>query len=140
MKKWLALKANCRGTTAIELAIALPVLLLFIFGIIEAARALWTMQVLQETAYVTARCLAVGDQDCDTTAEAKAYAIARAAQSTISLPASAVTISSSSTCDGIDEMAQVSLSLPYASAVGGFVPAMPSSLDTSACMPLMTEP
>jgi hypothetical protein len=24
--------------------------------------------------------------------------------------------------------------------VGGFVPAMPSSLDTSACMPLMTEP
>lgn len=140
MKRLLTLKANCRGTTAIELAIALPVLLMFVFGIIEAGRALWTMQVLQETAYATARCLAVGDLDCDTTAEAKAYAIARAGQSTISLPDSAVTIASSTTCDGIADMAKVSLSLPYASAVGGFIPAMPEKLNTSACMPLMTQP
>ena len=140
MKKLLMLKADSRGSTVIELAIALPVLLMFIFGIIEAARAVWTMQVLQETAYATARCLAVGDPDCDTTAEAKAYAVARAGQSTISLPDSAVTITSSATCDGIAGMAKVDLSLPYVSAVGKLVPTMPSSLNTSACMPLMTDP
>lgn len=137
MKTLCSLLRDRRGATVVEMAIVAPVLLMFIFGIIEAGRALWTMQVLQETAYATARCLAIGDLDCDTTAEAKAYAAARAAQSTITLPTSAVTITSDTTCDSIAGMAKVSLSLSYNSAVGSFIPAMPSKLNTSACMPIL---
>lgn len=129
---------DSKGATAVEMALVLPALLSLIFGIIEGGRALWTLQALQETAYSTARCMAVGDTSCDTVAEAKSYAAARAAKSQIGLPLSAISITEKTTCDGISDMAKVSFVLPYNSPAGQIIPALRSALETSACMPVLS--
>ena len=45
-----------RGVAAVEFAIVIVPLLLFMFGIIEFSRAYWAKEALQQTAVDTARC------------------------------------------------------------------------------------
>jgi Flp pilus assembly protein TadG len=54
-----SLAAACGGTTAIEFALVAPVFLMFLFGIVEFGRLLWTEQALQQTAVAGARCMAI---------------------------------------------------------------------------------
>lgn len=123
-----------------EFALVAPILLLFIFGIIEAGRALWTFQVVQESAYATARCLAIGDLECGDDDAAKQFAVTHIARSGLTLPVSGIVIEKNATCDGISQMDKVSLTLPFQMAVGGLVPGMPTSLHSVACMPAVRAP
>ncbi len=58
-----------RGTSAIEYAIVLPVLLLFLLGIIDTGRLLWTRSTLYRAAEAAARCAAVNTVKCATPAQ-----------------------------------------------------------------------
>lgn len=52
------------GTVAIEYGLILPAMLLFIFGLIDASRLLWTNITLTRATEVAARCGAVSPTIC----------------------------------------------------------------------------
>src|SRR3546814_3488488 len=80
---WSRLRIDQRGAAVIELALVLPMVIMFIFGLIEGARAIWTFQTLQETAFKAARCMVIGRTPCESTDDARNYAVAIAGQSNI---------------------------------------------------------
>src|SRR3546814_10940418 len=85
---WSRLRIDQRGAAVIELALVLPMVIMFIFGLIEGARAIWTFQTLQETAFKAARCMVIGRTPCESTDDARNYAVAIAGQSNITVPRS----------------------------------------------------
>jgi Flp pilus assembly protein TadG len=52
------------GVTAVEMAFLMPVFLLFLMGIVEFGRALWTQTALQFAVEAAARCEAVSPSLC----------------------------------------------------------------------------
>ncbi len=76
-----------RGVAVVEFAIVLPILLLFMFGLIDFGRAAWTQTTLNYAAQATARCYAIGSSSCSTTALAQAYAVTQAYAITLSCSA-----------------------------------------------------
>ena len=54
------------GATALEYALVLPMLLLFIIGIIDVSRLLWTYTTLTRATEAAARCGAVDKTNCGT--------------------------------------------------------------------------
>lgn len=70
-----------RGAAAIEYAIVLPVLLMFVLGIIDTGRLLWTYATISRAAEAAARCAAISAAvptavTCATVAATKNYAVA----------------------------------------------------------------
>lgn len=53
------LKSDASGSVAIQYAIALPVLLLLVVGVLDTGRLLWTYTTLQRAAEAAARCGAI---------------------------------------------------------------------------------
>jgi Flp pilus assembly protein TadG len=88
------------GATAIEMAFLLPVFMLFLLGICEFGRALWTQTALQFAVEAAARCAAVSPSLCTaeggTTMDVPAYAASQAFGMTI--PSSAFTYTPNATC------------------------------------------
>jgi len=76
-----------RGSTMIEYALVLPVLLLFILGIIDCGRLLWTYTTLHHAAEAAARCGAIDQVTCGTTGQIRSYAVAQAYGLTIDVSA-----------------------------------------------------
>ena len=66
------------GTAAIEYAIILPVLLLFLLGIIDTGRLLWTYTTLSRASEAAARCAAIQATHCTTLNDARSYAVTQA--------------------------------------------------------------
>ena len=75
------------GATAVEMAFLLPVFMLFLLGICEFGRALWTQTTLQFAVEAAARCAEVSPSLCAPTVED--YAASQAFG--MSIPASAFT-------------------------------------------------
>src|SRR5436190_10000002 len=85
-----------RGTAAIEYAIVLPVLLVFVLGTMDTGRLLWTYVTLNRATEAAARCAAISAAvptatTCSTVALTQSYA-ANAAWG-LTVPASAFTVS-----------------------------------------------
>ena len=70
--------ASQRGSFAIEYGLVLPVLLLFVLGIMDAGRLIWTYSSLSRAAEAAARCAAVDSINCATSTQIKAYAVDQA--------------------------------------------------------------
>jgi uncharacterized membrane protein len=66
MARFIRALAGQGGTTAIEMAVILPVLLLFVFGVTEFGRLLWTQVTLDYAAESAARCHAINETVCGT--------------------------------------------------------------------------
>ena len=78
-----------RGVTAIEFGLVLPVLLLFVFGLIDFGRAIWVQTTLNYAVEYAARCGAIDIRTTDSTrtcysnlatdpTQIKAYAVTQA--------------------------------------------------------------
>jgi len=67
-----------RGSVAIEYAFILPALLLFVLGIMDTGRLIWTYTTLNRAAEAAARCAAVDIVICGTSAAIRNYAVAQA--------------------------------------------------------------
>jgi Flp pilus assembly protein TadG len=80
-----------RGTAAIEYALILPMFLLFIFGIIDVGRLMWTYVTLTRATEAAARCGAVNTTDCGTNAAIAARGVTEAWGMTITAAAFTVT-------------------------------------------------
>ena len=113
------------GTAAIEYSIILPVLLLFLLGIMDTGRLLWTYSTLYRATEAAARCAAVNKTACVTASQIQNDAVAEAWELTIA--PSAFTVSSPS-C-GV----QVRGTFDFAFTV---VPGLsPVTLKATACYP-----
>lgn len=67
-----------RGAVAIEYALILPAVLLFVIGIIDTARLIWTYTTLYRAAEAAARCAAVNTTECGTAGQIQSYAASQA--------------------------------------------------------------
>jgi Flp pilus assembly protein TadG len=92
------LGSDQRGGAAIEFAILATPLVLFLFGITETSRAVWTQNALQYGAAMAARCMTNNTTTCGTTSEAQAYAASR---SGAGFTSSVFTATSSATCGSV---------------------------------------
>ena len=79
------------GATALEYALVLPMLLLFIIGIIDVSRLLWTYTTLTRATEAAARCGAVDKTNCGTITAIVSRAVTEAWGLTIASSAFAVT-------------------------------------------------
>jgi hypothetical protein len=124
------------GVTAIEMAFVLPVFILFLLGITEFGRALWTQTTLQYAVETAARCAKVTNGAlCLPTVEA--YAASQAIGMTI--PPSAFTYTPNATCGvGSDDTgaggAEVSVSFPFVGLVPQLIP-VDVTLSARSCHP-----
>ncbi|AXK82923.1 pilus assembly protein [Pseudolabrys taiwanensis] len=82
-----------RGAAAIEYGLILPMLLLFIIGIIDVSRLLWNYTTLNRAVEAAARCGAINTIDCGTTAQIQARAVAEAWGMNVATSAFTVTTS-----------------------------------------------
>ena len=68
-----------RGAAAMEFALLAPLLFGVMFMIIEGCRMIWTQQVIQEAAFASVRCMALGSAGCTSTTEVQSWAVSIAA-------------------------------------------------------------
>jgi len=123
-----------RGAVAVEYAFVLPIMLLFVLGLMECGRLYWTYTTLYRATESAARCGAVNATLCATTAQIQAYAVTQAYGLTITASAFTAT---TATC-GV----QVAASLPFTLVIPWITTGTASgsfniiTLTTTACYPL----
>ena len=66
------------GSLAVEYAIVLPALLMFLLGLIDTGRLLWTYTTLSRAVAAGSRCASVDTIDCPTASAVKSYAAGQA--------------------------------------------------------------
>jgi Flp pilus assembly protein TadG len=117
-----------RGSAAIEYALILPALLLFVIGIIDTGRLIWTYTTLSRAAEAAARCAAINTTECGTQAQIQSYAATQAWGLTINAAAFTVT---TETC-GI----QVKGTYDFTFAIPAFTTTFGTiTLNATACYP-----
>jgi Flp pilus assembly protein TadG len=129
-----AVVSRMRGAAAVEYGLLLPMLLLFILGLMECGRLFWTYTTLDRAAEAAARCGAVNATLCATSTQIQNYAVTQAYGLTIS--ASAFTASTPA-C-GV----QVTASFPFTLVIPFVTAGTPSgafniiTLSAAACYPI----
>ena len=124
-----------RGVTAVEFALVAPMFMMFMFLIIDGARAVWTYQTLQEVASSAARCAALKSSSCATASDVQSFAVARANGFGVPLTTGAVTLTASATCQSVTNMAKVAIVTSYQGATTKLLPAPISTLTAESCFP-----
>jgi Flp pilus assembly protein TadG len=114
------------GSIAVEVAILMPVVLLFVLGLAEFGRAIWTKATLDYAVEAAARCAVVDVNLCGSASQTQSYAASRAAG--LSIPASSFTVSAAG-CG-----TRVSVIVPFEFVAQGMLP-YTLSLTASACYP-----
>ena len=139
MKAWLRDRG---GATAVEFAMIAPVLLLFVFGILEFGRALWVHNALQQTAIAGARCEGIAQSSVGSTAACNgtsvtSYVVGVASQWGITVPSSGVTVSANTTCAGAAGFSAVTINYTFQTAVPQILGSMNGGVPMSAnaCFP-----
>ena len=122
-----------RGAVAIEYAIVLPVLLLFLLGIMDVGRLLWTYSTLHRATDSAARCAAIQAASCATVGKTQNFAVAEAWGLLIGV--SAFTVSNQA-C-GVQVVANYTFGfvIPWLSVVSPFGASNSIPLTATACYP-----
>jgi Flp pilus assembly protein TadG len=129
------------GATAVEMAFLLPVFMLFLLGICEFGRGLWTQTALQFAVEAAARCAAVSPSLCTaaggTSMDIPGYAASQAFG--MSIPASTFTYTPNATCGVASGStgtggAQVTASYAFPAIVPALVP-VDVTLSAKSCHP-----
>jgi Flp pilus assembly protein TadG len=131
-----------RGASAVEFALVVVPLLLFIFGTIEFSRLMWTRQSMQSLSISAARCMGILQPSCisGTTyseANTKSYIISRASSFGVPLTTANITLNNSTTCNGVSGFSTVTINYTFSSLAPKLITALSSSknLSTTACFP-----
>ena len=84
-------RRSISGTAAIEFGLALPMLLLFVLGVMDVGRLIWTQTTLDRAVEAAARCAVVDTTNCGTATLTQSYAAGQAFGLTIASTAFTVT-------------------------------------------------
>jgi Flp pilus assembly protein TadG len=130
------------GNAAVEFALVLPPFLMLVFGTVEYGRLLWTMQALQETATVGARCMALSQSACAfggsyNAANTTSYIQGVAQSWGLTIPGGNISPSYNTTCGGTSGFSTVTIKTTFTSVVPKVVllPGSGKSLSATACYP-----
>ncbi len=125
------------GTTALEFALAAPVLMTLMFGGFELGRLQWTWQAMQLAGDQTARCVAIGYSACATpsTYAVNTAKIFGAAALTAANVAVDTTSSNACTPPAGNTQVMVKLTLTFTGPFTALSPALTHTLVTTSCYP-----
>jgi Flp pilus assembly protein TadG len=136
-----------RGAAAVEFALVIVPLILFLFGTIEFARLMWTRQSMKSLAVTAARCVGILEPHCisgtayDETAT-KTFIIDRAASFGVRLATGDITVTTSApaTDCGIIGFSRVSINYTFNTVAPKLITSLAggSVLTASACFPNQT--
>lgn len=116
-----------RGAVALEYAIILPVLLLMILGALDAGRVMWLQVTLERAVEAAARCAAINETTCGSTAQVQNYAAAQAYGATMGASAF---VAASASCG-----TRVTGTVPFTFAIP-WVMRRKITLSATACYPV----
>lgn len=68
------LGSDCRGVSAVEFAVLLPLFVTLILGMMQISQVLWTQMALQHAVEMAARCASINATACGTPALVQTYA------------------------------------------------------------------
>ena len=85
------------GSIAVEYAIVLPALLMFLLGLVDAGRLFWSYTTLSRSVAAASRCAAVDTNNCPTASAVQSYA---AGQAWGLNPSPAFTVTTAAACGG----------------------------------------
>jgi Flp pilus assembly protein TadG len=122
-----------RGTVALEYGLVLPALLLFLLGIMDTGRLLWTYTTLNRAAAAAARCGAVDPVTCGTVAQIQGYAVTQAYGLTIA--ATAFTPTAVACGSRVAATYTFQFIIPWISPAQPFGPSNTIALNATACYP-----
>ena len=137
MRFFRRLLKDRRGVAFIEFALVAPLMFLAMFGIIETGRVMWTKQTLDEVAYATARCSAVS-AECDSLTKQQTYATGRSSGYGVAITTGNIAVVEDTTCNGLPNSKQVTITHGFTSVLDGFVPTFPRTLQSKACFPVLS--
>jgi Flp pilus assembly protein TadG len=96
-----AILSRSDGTAAVELAILMPVFLVFLLGIVEFGRLMWTHASLQFAVEAAARCYAI-DTSCTSASAAQTYASQQVIGMTVASSAFLASNGAGTSCGGYE--------------------------------------
>ena len=71
-------KGGARGSTAVEYAIVLPLLLMIVLGLLDVGRLIWSYTTLSRSVEAAARCAVVNATTCGSATATQSYAAGEA--------------------------------------------------------------
>ena len=136
-----------RGAAAVEFALVIVPLLLFLFGTIEFARLMWTRQAMQSLAITAARCMGILGTACSTDGTSvdltmtKDYVVSRASGFGVRLVASNITLQTNAACNAVASgFSTVKINYTFNTVAPKLITVLVggSALETNACFPNAT--
>jgi Flp pilus assembly protein TadG len=131
--------ADTKAVAAIEFALVGMVMMSFMFGMMEVARAYWDVQIIEEVAIEGARCMGIVASSCASggaysSTATTTYIETLSGQRGLQLTATNLTLTRPTTCGGTSGFSQVAITYTFTSQVSALIPALASvPLSTSAC-------
>lgn len=113
------------GNAAVEFALAMPPLFMFVFGIIGFGRALWLQNALDYAVAEAARCASIDPQLCGTSSQIQNFA---AAQGGSGFASSVFSVSTAGCGTAVSASYPLHVSIP-------FIPVFALTLTARACDP-----
>jgi Flp pilus assembly protein TadG len=106
-----------RGTTAIEFALVVPLVFLFVFALIEIYFVLFNFQQVQAVASETARCVAIGSSRCSSGGAVYAVTQAAPGHGIGALTSQMVDVNANTACGGATNMTKITITYPLTHAL-----------------------
>jgi Flp pilus assembly protein TadG len=130
------------GATAVEFALLILPFLVFVFGIIEFGRAMWTREALESVANASARCIGVLHTSCTVSgvynqARTLSFVQTKAQDLKVTLPANAITLSNNTACAGVNGFSRVALTYRFKTFVPLMLPSLKNGIpfNVASCFP-----
>jgi Flp pilus assembly protein TadG len=145
MKAFRSFFGDHRGAAAVEFALVVVPLLLFLFGTIEFARLMWTRQSMQSLAITAARCMGILGTACSTNGTTvdmtltKSYVISRASGFGVRLTSGDITVTSNASVDEcrVSGFSKVTINYTFNTVAPKLIAVLAggSQLQVEACFP-----
>jgi Flp pilus assembly protein TadG len=140
-RRWF--RGDRRGSTTLEFTLVASILITLLFATLELGLLMWTRNVLQSTASLTARCVALVSSQCTTLTQQVQFAVNAAQQwglpgiiTSNAVPPEVIVTTPATSCNGtLGTFVTVSITSPFW-ATGILPPPFSNvTLTTSSCYP-----
>ncbi len=125
-----------RAAVAVEYAVILPAFLMFVLGLLDCGRLIWTYTTLSRAVEAASRCAAINTATCGTTTATQSYAVTQAFGLTIA--ASAFTVTPAAACGGTSVVGTMAFGffIPWVGGTSPFGAGNAITLNATACYPM----